>query len=81
MWLLGHAGDEEGGFGDVSENVQSALRLQLAIDKAIADDWEQVKDAAGKTDRRSLFDMAYRFGWHEATKYWTKRRQEEHEKP
>lgn len=43
--------------------------LQIEIQKAIDEDWELVKDTAGAhADRRTLFDLAFRFGWHAATK-------------
>lgn len=61
---------------------ESVAELRAAIDAAITEDWEIVKDTAGKfADRHSMFEMAYRFGWHAATKYWTNRRQQEHEQP
>lgn len=47
------------------------LELQVAIQAAIDEDWELIKDTAGKfADRRSMFNMAYRFGWHAASKHY-----------
>jgi hypothetical protein len=44
--------------------------LQQVIAAAIVEDWELVEDTAGATaDRKSIFDLAYRFGWHAAGKY------------
>jgi hypothetical protein len=44
--------------------------LQQAIAIAITEDWELIKDTAGAVaDRKSIFELAYRFGWHAAGKY------------
>lgn len=43
---------------------------QLAIENAIAEDWELVKDTAGKVNTAAeIFPLAYRFGWHAARKH------------
>lgn len=48
----------------------SLTELQLAIEKAVAEDWDLIKDTTGKAcDARAIFDLAYRFGWHASDKY------------
>lgn len=43
---------------------------QLAIENAIAEDWELVKDTAGRVNTAAeIFPLAYRFGWHAARKH------------
>lgn len=40
------------------------------IQRLIDEDWELVKNTAGvSADRRAMFDMAFRFGWHAARKH------------
>lgn len=50
-------------------NGQSGQPLHVIVQNAAAEDWELVKDTAGKcADRKVIFDLAFRFGWHAATK-------------
>ena len=40
------------------------------LQRLIDEDWELIKDTAGAvSDRHTIFDMAFRFGWHAARKH------------
>lgn len=46
------------------------LPIHIALQDAITEDWELVKDTAGKAcDAKTIFELAFRFGWHAGSKY------------
>lgn len=50
--------------------MSAVVELRAAIEKAINEDWELVKDTAGAVNSAAeIFPLAYRFGWHAARKH------------
>lgn len=55
-----------------SQIADLAAPLLVVVQNAIAEDWDLVKDTAGRVaDQKTIFDLAFRFGWHAASKHYS----------